>query len=296
MHLSDEAEQEERSDQELLHRLETKHGTLLDKRHHLITEVRRISAEQKALYDQRQAPQTEVERLYEEHSQLGKRLSELRSLRDKARHQVEAKVIARRELAFAIGTSEPARPEALRKEIAELELRQQTRALPIDEENALIAHLRQRSKELKAAESHAAQILEHARQRKAADGAIVEARGAVDQIAQEMERTRGERDRKMIEVRTKLEFAGGMVAEMRAKGRARAELMAQVDAVSREIDALDLEGRQVFQRLRARRDEARKLMRTFSPPRERAPRDIVATAADRRFEELMKRGKVQLGG
>jgi uncharacterized coiled-coil DUF342 family protein len=296
MHLSDEAEQEERADQDLLNRLEARHGTLLDKRHQLITDVRRISSEQKALYDERQTPQHEVERLYDEHAKLGKRLSELRVLRDKARHQVEAKVIARRELLFTLGTGEPQRPELIRKEIAELELRQQTRALPIDEENALIKHLRQRSKELKEAEAHAAQILEHARQRKTADEAIVEARGAVEQVVQEMERTRVERDRKMVEVRTKLEMAGGLVAEMRAKGRARADLMAQVDAVSKEIAALELEGRTVFQRLRARRDEARRLLRTFSPPKERVPRDLVTTAADRRFEELMKRGKVNLGG
>ncbi|MGP8077713.1 MAG: hypothetical protein ACLQD8_06650 [Thermoplasmata archaeon] len=292
----DRAEQEDRDDQDLLRRLEHQHGTLVDRRHELINEVRRISSEQKSLYDRRQAPQADVERLYEEVAQLGKRLGELRALREKALAQVESKVIERRELLLKIGPSEPPRPDALRKEIAELERRQQTSALPIEEENALIALVRQRTKELKDAEAHAAVLKQHVDQRRAADSAILEARGAVERIVEEMERSRIERNLKMAEVRAKLELAGGMVAEMRAKGRARADLMTQVDNLGREIAALELEGREVFQRLKSRRDDARRTMRAFAPSRERPPADLAATAADRRFEELMKRGKVSING
>jgi hypothetical protein len=35
-------------------------------------------------------------------------------------------------------------------------------------------------------------------------------------------------------------------------------------------------------------------MQSFTRPRERPPADIVSTAADARFDELMKRGKVTL--
>jgi uncharacterized coiled-coil DUF342 family protein len=290
------AEREERDDQDLLRRLETRHGTLLDRRHELIVEIRRLSSEQKALYDQRQAPQAEVERLYEEQVELGKRLVELRNAREKARHQVETSVIARRELLLTLGPEEPQRPEQIRREIAELELHQQTHALPLEEENALIARLRQRTKELKETEAHGATIEEHVRRRKEADAAITEARALAERLGEEMEKARIERGRKMVEIRTRLELAGGMLAEMRTKGRTRAELMQQIDAVGREIADLEREGQEVFQRLKARREDARRTMRSFAPPRERVPADIVATAADRRFEELMKRGKVNLGG
>jgi uncharacterized coiled-coil DUF342 family protein len=291
-----ESEREERSDEDRLHRLETQHGSLVDQRHHLIAEVRRIASEQKSLYDRRQAPQAEVEKLYDEHGKLGKRLAELRTLREKARHQVETKVIARRELLLKSGAAEPARPEQRRQEIAALELRHQTQALPIEEENALLVQVRERTKELTALESHAAQNKKKLEEREAADAAILEAKGAVELIVAEMERGQVERDRMMLEIRTKLEAAGGMLAEMRAKGRARADLMSQVDALSKEISALELEGREVFQRLKAHRDAYRERMKAFSSPRERAPaRDMVSSAADRRFEELMKRGKVNLG-
>lgn len=291
-----DSEREEHADEDRLHRLETEHGALVDKRHHLIAEVRRIASEQKSLYDRRQAPQAEVEKLYEEHAKLGKRLAELRTLREKARHQVETKVIARREHLFKAGSTEPARPEQLRQEIAAIELKHQTQALPIEEENALLAQLRERTKELAALEAHATQNKKKLEERQAADAAILEAKGAVELIVAEMERGQVERDRMMLEIRTKLEAAGGMLGEMRTKGRARADLMTQVDALSKEIATLELEGREVFQRLKAHRDAYHERMKAFSSPRERAPaRDMASSAADRRFEELMKRGKVNLG-
>jgi len=291
------SEREERADEDRLRRLESQHGALVEKRHQMIAEVRRIASEQKSLYDRRQAPQAEVEKLYEEHGKLGKRLAELRTLREKARTQVETKVIARRELLLKVGAAEPARPDQLRKEIAALELRHQTQALPPEEEKALLAQLRERTKTLHDAEAHAATTEKQHQERQAADAAIAEAKSAVELIVAEMERGRLDRDRMMVEIRTKLEVAGAMLAEMRAKGRARAELVTQVDALSKEIDALELEGREVFQRLKAHRDAYRERMRAFASPRERAPaRDMVSSAADRRFEELMKRGKVNLGG
>jgi len=292
------SDREERADEDLLRRLESQHRTLLERRHELIGEVRRLSSEQKSLYDRRQAPQAEVERLYDEHAKLGKRLAELRTLREKARHQVETKVIERRELLLKVGAADPPSPEQIRKEIAELELRHQTNAVPAEEEKALVERLRERTKALADAEAHAARTAAHAEARKAAETAIAEARSAVELIVAEMDRSSAERDRLMLEIRARLEAAGGMLAEMRAKGRTRAELVAQVDAVSKEIAALELEGREVFGRLKAHRDAYRERMKNFAPPRERAPSrgDPVASAADRRFEELMKRGKVNLGG
>lgn len=285
-----------RADEELYRTLEARHRELVDRRHALILEVRKLSSEQKSLYDRRQGPQAEVERLYAEHAALGKRLAELRSLREKARHQVETKVIARRELLLAVGPSDPPRPEQIREEIAALERRQQTSALPLDEENALITRLRERSKALAESEAHAAEIAAHARQREAAETAIVEARAAVEMIGQELERARIARDEKMVEIHALLEAAGGMVAEMRAKGRTRADLMQQLDALGKEIADLEREGQEVFQRLKNRRDEEFRSRREFQARRERPPGDLLTTAADRRFEELMKRGKINLGG
>lgn len=294
MHLSDEDEREERADRDRLQAIESKLDALEGRRRGVIDQIRKISAEQKALYDQRQKLQAEVEAKYDRHGEVGHRLAQLRSQREAARRAAEAAVIKRRELLLTFPPTDRLKPEQIKREIAQLELRQQTRALPLDEENALLKQLRQRAQDLKAAEAQGAIVAEHLRQRKAADDAVTAARTAVAQISAEVEAARAERDGGMGAIRSLLESAGGIVAEMRVRGKARAELIAQVDAIERDIVALEREGRAVFERTRSRRDEARRLMRAFARPRERPPAEIVATAADRRFEELMKRGKVTL--
>ena len=285
-----------RADQDRLRELEDRHRELLDRRRALLGEIRKISGEQRAIYGARQAPQSDVERLHAEHAELGRRLGELHDLLDKARRQVETKVIERRGLLHKIGGAELRKPEAIREEIRELEQKQQAHAVPTEEEKALVDRLRALARELKDVEAHAAAIEERTRLRAAADAAIDEARGAVETIAAEMEKSAAERDRLMGEIRARLEAAGGMVAEMRAKGRTRAELMAQVDGVSKEIDEVERDGRELLKRVEARREEMRRNPPRTGGPRGGGPGDGGTTAADRRFEELMKRGKISLGG
>ncbi len=178
--LSEEEEQKDRDDRDRLQDLERKFRSLETRRGTLIEEMRRLSSEQKALYDRRQAPQQEVERIYDEHGALGKRLMELRSAREKARRHLEAAVVAVRELRLSFPATERIRPEQLKREIADLELKQQTSALPIEDENALIARIRERTRELKTAETHAATIAEHGKQRKEADDRVRACRAEVD--------------------------------------------------------------------------------------------------------------------
>ena len=293
--LSEEEERAEWEDQSRLRAIDAKLDSLYRQRQELIAEMRRLSAEQKALYDRRQAPQEEVERLYEQHGELGKRLAALRSERDAARRKVEEAIIRFRELKLTFAPSERVNPEQLRREIAQLELRQQTRALPLDEENALIAHLRLRTKELKEAEARASVVAEHERQRKEAEAAIASARAEVERLGQEWTHTRAERDAKMSAVRAMLETAGGLLAELRAKGKARAEVMGKVDALSREMMELEREGRKLLGQTRARRDEARKTLRAYSHHRPTSE-DLVASTAEAQLEELLRRGKITLGG
>ena len=210
--LTGEAEEADRADRDRLRKLEARFETLLQRRKSLLTEVRRLSSEQKELYDRRQAPQVEVEKIHAEHGQLGRRLVEIRKARDAARKEVEAAVVRRRELLLTFDRGEREHPEQIRKEIADLELRQQTKALTLKEENALIAHLRRRMVDLKEAEGRVQVVAEHERRRKEADQAIVAAREKLDRLAAEMSRARVERDGKMTAIRDRLASAGGLVA------------------------------------------------------------------------------------
>jgi SMC interacting uncharacterized protein involved in chromosome segregation len=295
--LSDDEERADRDDRDRLRSLDAKLDAMFRHRQEMITEFRRLSSEQKMLYDNRRVPQEEVERLYDEHGRLGKRLAELRGERDRARQKAEEAVIRRRELKLSIGPGERLRPEQIKREIAELELKQQTLALPLDEENALIAHLRSRSRELKEAEARASVAAEHERLRKEADAAVLAARSEVERVTKELDATKLLRDQKMAEVRKKLESAGGVIAELRMKGKARADLADRLDTLAREMAVLEREGREILARSRARRDEARRTLRAYSPHgRGSSSEEILANAAEAHLEELLKRGKVTLGG
>jgi uncharacterized coiled-coil DUF342 family protein len=292
--LTEEAEAADREDRAQLRRLEARFETLLTRRKTLLAEVRRLSNEQKELYDRRQAPQIEVEKLHAEHGQLGRTLLELRKGRDRARAAVDEAMARRRELLLTFDRGERERPEQIRREIAELELRQQTKATSLKEENELIAHLRKRTADLKEAEGRVAVVAQHEKARKDADAAIAAARAEVDRISGEMVKARHERDAKMVAIRQRLEAAGALVAELRAKAKAREDVMREVVTVTRELDATDREGRELMARSRARRQEAVKTLREFSRPRGPPREEALASVADAHLAELMKRGKITL--
>jgi len=195
-------------------------------------------------------------------------------------------------LTFAPG--ERVRPEQIRKEIATLELRQQTRALPLEEENALIALLRQKTQELKQVEARTAVVAAHQQKLKEAEAALVAAREEFQRQGKELSTAKAERDSKMVAVREKLEVAGGLIATLREKGHARAELVAKIDALSREMDGLEREARQLIAKSRSRRDQARRMLRAYSHTRGPPSEELLATTAEAHLEELLRRGKVTL--
>ncbi len=294
--LSDEEEREDRDDRERLRSVDTKLRSLFDRREDLIAEVRRLSSEQKAIYDRRQVPQAEVERLYEEHHALGRRLAEVRNAREAARKKVEEAIVQVREVRLTFAPGERVRPDQIRKEIAQLELRQQTRALPLDEENALIALLRQRTQELKQAEARTVVVAAHQQKLKDAEAALATAREEFALRGQELTAAKTERDSKMTAVREKLEVAGGLIASLREKGRARADALAKVDSLSREMNELEHEARQLLAKSRSRREQARRMLRTYSHTRGPPSEELLSTTAEAQLEELLKRGKITLGG
>jgi chromosome segregation ATPase len=291
--LPEEVEREERDDHQRLRTLEGRFEALLDRRRTLLGELRKLSSEQRTLVEQRQTPQTEVERLYEAHGQLGRQLSELRAARDAARRRVEESVVRKRELLLTFDRSERERPDQIRRELAELELRQQTHALKIDEENALIARLRRRSADLKEAEARIQVVAAHESLRKEADLGIASARAEVDRLGEEFRVARAARDAAMTAIREKHQAAGALVAELRAKGKARAEVIRELNSLGQELDSVDREGRELLARSRARRAEAMKTLRQYSA-RRRQPDEALASIADAHLEELLKRGKVTL--
>jgi len=288
---SEQWRREERAERDRLRELEHRLDTLRGQRHALLAEVRALTSKQQELYQRRHGPEVEAERLHHESGEFGRHLSELRAACDRARQALEEAVIRRRELVLTFEPGERLNPEQVRREIAELELRQQTRALPIEEENALIAELRRKARALEQFERHKELVAEHELQRRAADAAILAARAEVDRIVHEMSVARAERDKRRTEIPGKLEAAGAAVAEMRDVGRTRADLMAQVDALGREIAEVEREGRTLLARYRQRQEDARLILEEYSRPIP-SPRPVDPAPAEAPSLEVPeKRGK-----
>jgi len=288
---SDKWRREEREERERLRQLEGRLDSLQSRRRALLDQVRALSSKQRELYSRGQGPQSEAERLYQESGELGRHLAGLRRSCEAARAKLEEAVIRRRELVLTFDRGERLNPDQVRREMAELELRQQTRALPIDEENALIARLRQMAKDLQQFEARKEAAAEHELQRRTADAAIVAARAEVDRIVKEMEVARTERDKRRVEIPAKLEAAGNVVAEMRVAGRTRAELMPEVDSLGREIAEVEREGRELLARYRQRQEIAREIMAEYARPLSPPPPDGPATVEGSPVEEPVKRGR-----
>ncbi|HYK94229.1 MAG TPA: hypothetical protein VEY07_09370 [Thermoplasmata archaeon] len=296
--LSEEAEREERDDRDRLDVIDGKLRELRGRRDQLLTQVHQLADEQKALFDARQPRQESLEATHTEHRDLGRRLAELRRLRDAARTRLDEAVIAARLARQEIPPGAHVRPEQLRREMAELELRQQTRAIPLAEENALIDRLRELRRQLDAAEKSSQAIqLKHA-QLKEKEEAVRQARLEVDRLGEEFQRTRVDRDRRMESMRAQLVGVGQLVAEIREKSRRRGEVMARLDALMAEVRSLEREGDRRVHASRQRRYEAKRAIVDYN----RGVRAQVGTGeatdrvADAQLEELLKRGRVTLSG
>jgi uncharacterized coiled-coil DUF342 family protein len=294
--LSEEAEREEEEGRERFHAGEVKLREIGARRQQLLDQVHHLSDQQKELYDRRQPKQQQLDDLHNAHRDAGHQLSELRRRRDGLRSQVDQALIDVRLVRQELPKGDHARPEQLRREMAQLELRQQTHALPLPEENALIDHLRALRKQLTLAEEEVGVVQAHEARRKGAEEALKQRRAELDHASAELQRLHLERDRKMEAMRSVLLEVGQLVAEIREKGRQRAEVMTKLDTTNRQFMELDRELGELVEASRRRRQEARKTMGEYN----RAVRSsvsgqsVVERTAEAQLAELLKRGRITL--
>ena len=297
-HLSEEAEREEAEDRDRLRALDQKLRDLRSRRQLLLDQVHKLSDEQKALYDARQPRQESLERANDEHRHLGKELASLRQERDRARAKLEEALVAVRLARPDLTASRTGRPEQLKREMAELERRQQTTALSLSDENALIDRMRQLRKQLEEAEKNHAAFEAREKKRHELEEAFRLQKAELDRLAAAMVRVKGERDRRMTSMRDQLVEVGGLVAAIREKARARGDLMEKIEGLNRQLFDTDREASQLVHRTRARRLEAKRTIGEYN----REVRESVAgpraydRVADQQLNELMKRGRITLSG
>ncbi|MCI4337315.1 MAG: hypothetical protein L3K17_09075, partial [Thermoplasmata archaeon] len=239
-------------------------------------------------------------RTHDEHRELGHQLADLRRQRDEARRRLDEAVAvarqARTELPRGTGA---VRPEQLERELATLARRQETTALPLAEENALIDRMRELRKQLQSAEKDVALIKGHQEAQRAREEAMRAAHGEVERLSAELQRVKVERDRRMDSMRAQLLQVGQLVAQVREKARERGQVMERLDALMIDVRKLEREADDLVAASRQRRHEARRTVVDYN----REVRDRVTgkgeasdRAAEAQLEELLKRGRVTLGG
>ncbi|MGI0131757.1 MAG: hypothetical protein ACREDK_01480 [Thermoplasmata archaeon] len=297
-HLSEEDERAEAEARDRLRAAETKLRELRGRRQLLLDQIHQVSDEQKALYDQRAPRQEALDRTHEEHRDLGHRLSELRRERDRARAALDEALAQVRLGRQGFPRDDHPRPDQIRREIAQLERRQQTTALPLSEENALIDRLRLLTKQAAEADKEAGAVEQHHKKLHDLETALGLRRADLDAVGKEMDRVRVERDRRMESMRAQLIEVGHLVAQIREKGKARADVMGRIDTMSRQLFELEREVHQTIQASRDRRQEARRTIVDYNRTVRQsvAGEDAYARNAEEQLEQLLKRGRITLSG
>jgi uncharacterized coiled-coil DUF342 family protein len=188
------------------------------------------------------------------------------------------------------------RPTLIRREIQQLELKQQTTALPLAEENAIVARLRELGKRLQLAEKSEVALEARDTERKKKEDELRRCRAEVERLTVDGIALRREREAVMAAMREQLVAIGQQMGAIREKAQQRSEVMAKIDVLSRQIRELEREAQRIVQRARARRQETRRAVARYASVNRRAEATIIEATADAQLEELLKSGKVTLGG
>ncbi len=296
--LSEEAREEERTERHRLDQIETRLRELRLRRQELVQELLARADDLRHLHAERSHGHQTLEQLNGEHRAIGRDLSVLRRGLGEALQRRDDRLAHLRELRAALPQGGRPRIDRIRREVEKLELDQQTRALPLAEENALIAHLRELRKELAQAEAEAGLARQQTDAVRVAEREFETGRAEVERIRLELDHRRAERDQKMQALKTGLVEVGRLVATIREAAAARSAIRLKLDALSDEVRNLEREYESIRLRHRDRRSDARRLLIDHNRSARRSTQDPHALdrAVDDRLETLLKEGKIRLGG
>lgn len=267
-----------------------------EKRAEMLALARRLGEEAMDLQGRRGPLYEEVEKLHQEFRDLGKRTGEIRSERDKMHGRMDQLRIELREEGAGHDRRDRPRPDRLVQEIAALEKKQQTTAMPLKEENALIDRMRELRAQMTEAEKNQSVW-------KAKDSTLMGLREEMDllrkkdeELSREFEQVRKRRGEVMGKVKGQLVEVGHLVAEIRAKGKARAELLSKVDTLSDEIRELERGVMGMLHQSREKKMEARKLLDDHNRSVRQMTRneDLLSRTTEDNLKNLFKNGKISL--
>ncbi|MCI4353368.1 MAG: hypothetical protein L3K14_08340 [Thermoplasmata archaeon] len=288
--------EEELAERDRLDHLDAKIRELQPKRRALIDKFLRLSDEQQDMFNERAPQQGRLEALNEEHRLIGRDLAHVRGQLDAARRLRDDRLIAVRELRAAMPKTARSRVDLIRKEVEQLELEQQTRAVPLEEENALIGRMRSLRKEVSLAEAEGAAVAKQREALRVAEDAFEAGRVEVERLRRVLDEMRAARDHAMESLKGELVVVGQHMARLREKSQERGIVRRDLEEIDRTLRGMEREFDDLRHRYRARRGEARRVVIEHNRSARRAVSDPSAMdrAVDDRLEQLLKEGKIRL--
>lgn len=296
--LTEEEEEKERKSFDEIRSAEQKLRGMKDRRGDLLATARRLGEEAMDLQARRGPLYDGVEEAHAKFRDLGHKQSEVRHERDKLRARIEEILSVLKHNKSSHPSPDRPRPDQIAREIALLERRQQTTVMDVKEENELIKRMRQLRGTLTEAEKAdvAWKAVDETAQGLREE--LGKARHRVEDLSKTIDDIRVQRDALMAKVKTDLQEAGHLVAEIRAKGKARSEVLDKVGEVSKQIDEAESSVMGLRRESFARRDEARQTLRDHNQSIRNTFRgsDVIERHAEANLQALLKKGKIELRG
>lgn len=294
-YLSEEDEAAELATQTRLREVDDRLRSLRVRLDRTIADADRTNDELELLRGKWAAKEHEVVEARNGFRELGRRLDELRDERGKAR----ARIVEIRSTLLALPAERPeaarVRVERIRRQLLDLQVRQQTVALSLTEENAIIDRIREIRKTLVSVEAEL-----HAEEKERAHRGTVEtelrdAQIAADRLGIEAVRQQAARRAQYEQIQARRAGATELLGQLRQKAQARDLLDTSVRTLLGQLDECEAEIGRMLRESRERRREARDTLHEFGRrPKLRgaAPPDQV----EQQLSDLLRNGKIRLGG
>jgi uncharacterized coiled-coil DUF342 family protein len=295
-HLTEEDEVAERESRDRLRAAERRRHELFDRREAVLAQVHAISDQQRELESTRRPVEMQAESFQGQWRELGHLLSEKNAARNEIRAQLDKAAAAWRERRAGPREPEFRSVEAIEREVAQLERRQQTQVLSLADENAMIDQMRGLRREREEAVKRKAQRDVAQMDARSVAETLATLRKQFEEIGVEIAALRKQRDQLLQSTRAELQATGGVVAQIRAKSKARAELFQKMRDIGVQLGEVDREIGELLRTTKSKRDEARRTVTEYN----RSVRTAVAgpaayaNAAEERLARLMKEGRVRL--
>lgn len=279
-----------------LEKAEIKLQSLIEKRTMLNEEANVLRQERDLIHAKKREVGAELRELKAERSALIAQARVHREKRDEFQAKAKSLIEIKRKLRSRAHTSVGEEVRALRRQIKEMELRQQTASLTLSEENKLLGALKARMAQLKELEALKAEEDKVAKEVKDLDAEITFLFAQADrehEAAKALsDRARG-LDEKIDEFATTV---GTLAQEGDTKHEAYLEARAKADEVHAQIVEMREKVLSVRTARRAEQKEARDLLRQQNIAVRRALLDEkkLEESADEALKRLLQRGRVEI--